>query len=150
LKPSQLTKRIEDLSEKLKPAPSEGIRFDFNSFTEPEQLVILKNVELHEKYDNHWTKEAVLENKDIIVKCNGIVIDRATELFLFAMPRAMMLDEIEQWFFKFHFNMFLKNLIECLQNIKKWPKKERDDFLRDVTVKPKQKRKGKNGEENND
>jgi hypothetical protein len=150
MKPSQLTKRIEELSEKLKPVPTESIRFDFNSFTRPEQLVILKNVELHEKYDKHWPKEAILENKDIIVKCNGIVIDRATELFLFAMPRAMMLDEIEQWFFKFHFNIFLKNLIECLQNVKKWSKKDRDDFLRDITLKPEQKRNGKNGKENND
>jgi hypothetical protein len=150
MKPSQLTKRIEELSEKLKPVPSEGIRFDFNSFTEPEQLVILKNVELHEKYDNHWTKEAVLENKDVIVKCNGIVIDRATELFLFALPRAMMLDEVEQWFFKFHYNQFLSQWIECLKNLKKWSKKDRDDFLRDITVKPKQKRNKKNGKENND
>jgi hypothetical protein len=111
-----------------------------NSFTEPEQLVILKNYELHEKYHNHWTKEAVLENKDIIVKCNGIVIDRATELYLFAMPRAMMLDDIEQWFFKFHFNLFLKNWIECLKHVKKWSKKDRDDFLRDITIKPKEKK----------
>ncbi len=51
MKPSQLTKRIEELSEKLKPVPSEGIRLDFNSFTEPEQLVILKNFELNEKYE---------------------------------------------------------------------------------------------------
>jgi hypothetical protein len=150
MKPSQLTKRIEELSEKLKPVPSEGIRFDFKSFTEPEQLVILKNVELYEKYHNHWTREAVLENKDVIVKCNGIVIDRATELYLFAMPRAMMLDEVKQWFFKFHFNMFLKNWIACLQNVKKWPAKDRDDFLRDITVKPKHKRNKKNGKENND
>jgi hypothetical protein len=114
MKPSQLTKRIEELSEKLKPVASEGIRFDFNSFTEPEQLVILKNHELYEKYHNNWTKEAVLENKDIIVKCNGIVIDRATELFLFAMPRAMMLDDLEQWFFKFHFNLFFGKLDQML------------------------------------
>jgi len=60
---SQLTKRIEEMSEKLKPVKSEGIRFDFNSFTEPEQLVILKNHELYEKYHGHWTKEAVLENR---------------------------------------------------------------------------------------
>jgi hypothetical protein len=40
MKPSHLTKRIEELSEKLKPVASEGIRIDFNSFTEPEQLVL--------------------------------------------------------------------------------------------------------------
>ena len=140
MKPSQLTKRIEELTEKLKPVPSEGIRLDFTSFTEPEQLIILKNAELNEKYHNHWTKEAVLENKDIIVKCNGIVIDRANELYLFAMPRAMMLDEVEQWFFKFHFNLFLENWIECLKYVKKWKKKDRDDFLRDITIKPKKRK----------
>ncbi len=46
MKPGELTKRIEELSEKLKPVPSEGIRIDFYSFTEPEQLVILKNLSL--------------------------------------------------------------------------------------------------------
>ena len=56
LKPSQLTKRINELSEKLKPVPSEGIRIDFSSFTEPEQL-FLKNLELHEKYQGMWTHE---------------------------------------------------------------------------------------------
>lgn len=50
MKPSQLTKRIEELSVKLKPVPSEGIKIDFYSFTEPEQLVLLKNFELDEKY----------------------------------------------------------------------------------------------------
>lgn len=52
MKPAQLTKRIEELSEKLKPIASEGIRIDFNSFTEPEQLVLLKNFELDDKYRN--------------------------------------------------------------------------------------------------
>ena len=140
MKPAQLTKRIEDLTEKLKPVASEGIRFDFNSFTEPEQLVILKNYELYQKYHDHWTKEAVLENKDIIAKCNGIVINRATELYLFAMPRAMMLDDVEQWFFRFHFNLFLENWIECFKNVEKWSKKDRDEFLRDITIKPKEKK----------
>src|SRR3989304_3234250 len=103
---TQLTKRIEELSAKLKPVLSEGIRIDFMSFTEPEQLVLLKNVELDEKYRSGWTREAILENKEMIVKCNMIVIERVNELFLFAVPRALMLDEVEQWFFKFNFNLF--------------------------------------------
>jgi hypothetical protein len=31
MKPSQLTKRIEELSDRLKPAPSEGIKIAFQS-----------------------------------------------------------------------------------------------------------------------
>ena len=102
MKPSQLTKRIEELTEKLKPVPSEGIRIDFYSFTEPEQLVILKNLELTEKYQGRWTHKAIIENKEIILKANQIILSRMMELFEFVMPRAMMLDELEQWFFKFN------------------------------------------------
>ena len=154
MKPSQLTKRIEELSEKLKPVASEGIRIDFNSFTEPEQLVLLKNFELHDKYRSRWTREAILENKEIILKGNHIVISRVIELFQFAMPRALMLDEIEQWFFKFNFNDFFRRWIECQKNVSKWSKKDREDFLRDIKDDPKIDKKHKrevesNGKENN-
>lgn len=153
MKPSQLTKRIAELSEKLKPVPSEGIRLDFGSFTEPEQLVLLKNFELDDKYRSRWTREAILENKELILKGNRIVIERVIELFLFAMPRALMLDEVEQWFFKFHFNDFLKRWIECQKNVSKWSNKDREDFLRDIRDKPESDKKNKsesviNGEKN--
>src|SRR4030042_4456568 len=108
MKPYQLSKRIAELSKKRKPVPSEGIRLDFGSFTEPEQLVLLKNFELDDKYHSRWTREAILENKELILKGNRIVIERVIELFLFAMPRALMLDEVEQWFFKFNFYDFSK------------------------------------------
>jgi len=155
LKPAQLTKRIEELSAKLKSVPSEGIRIDFSSFTEPEQLVLLKNFELDEKYRSGWSREAILENKEMIVKCNMIVIERVNELFLFTVPRALMLDEVEQWFFKLNFNLFLERWIECKKNLDKWSKKDREDFLRETEVKPKADKKHKNevkvdGEENDD
>jgi hypothetical protein len=136
MKLSQLSKRIEELSEKLKPVPSEGIRLDFHSFTEPEQLVILKNLELTEKYQGRWTREAIMENKEVLLKLNHIVLSRVMELFTFAMPRAMMLDEVEQWFFKFNFNEFFRHWFECQKNLQKWSKKDREDFLRDVKLKP--------------
>lgn len=154
MKPSQLTKRIEELSEKLKPVPSEGIRIDFNSFSEPEQFVLLKNLELDDMYRYRWTPEAVLENNDLILKGSQIIISRVVELFLFAMPRALMLDEFEQWFFKFNFSNFLEGWIECQKYLRKWSKKDREDFLRDMKVKPKADKKHKrevefDGEENN-
>ena len=132
MKPAQLTKKIEELTAKLKPVPSEGIRIDFSSFTEPEQLVLLKNFELDDKYHSRWSREAILENKEVILKGNHIVIERVIELFLFAMPRALMLDEVEQWFFKLNFNIFLEHWIECQKNVSKWSKKDREDFLRDM------------------
>jgi len=154
MKHTRLTKRIEDLSEKLKPAPSEGIRIDFSSFTQPEQLVLLKNFELDEKHRHGWTREAILENREIIVKCNMIVIQRVNELFLFTIPRALMLDEVNQFFFNVNFWGFWERWMECRKNVGKWSKKDRDDFLRDIKVKPETNTKNKdevraNGEENN-
>ena len=154
MKPSQLTKRIEELSEKLKPVSSEGIRIDFYSFTEPEQLVILKNLELTEKYQGRWTHKTIIENKEIILKANQIILSRMMELFEFVMPRAMMLDELEQWFFKFNFNEFFRRWLECQKNLSKWSKKDREDFLRDIKIEPKKEKKRKSevksdGEENN-
>jgi hypothetical protein len=132
MKPAQLTKKIEELTAKLKPVPSEGIRIDFSSFTEPEQLVLLKNFELDEKHHYGWTREAILENKEIIVKCNMIIIERVNELFLFTMPRALMLDDVDQFFFKVNFWGFWERWIECQKNVRKWSQKDRDDFLRDM------------------
>ena len=137
MKSAQLTKRIDELSEKLKPVPSEGIRINFYSFTEPEQLVILKNLELDEKYQGRWTHEVIMENKELILKLNHIVISRVMELFTFAMPRAMMLNDVEQWFFKFNFNEFFRRWLECQKNLSKWSKKDREDFLRDIKIEPK-------------
>jgi hypothetical protein len=144
MKPFQLSKRIEELSEKLKPVPSEGIRIDFYSFTEPEQLVILKNLELDEKYSGRWTHEVVMENKELILKLNHIVISRVMDLFSFTMPRAMMLNELEQWFFRFNFNEFWRRWFECQKNLQKWSEKDRKDFLRDVRIEPKSEKKQNN------
>ncbi len=153
MKPSQLTKKIDDLIEKLKPVASEGIRIDFYSFTEPEQLVLLKNFELDDKYRNRWTREAILENKEIIVKGNMIVVQRVNELFLAAMPGALMLDEVDNFFFRANFWGFWEHWIECKKNLGKWSKKDREDFLRDIHLKGRADEKHKNevamnGEEN--
>ena len=134
MKPSQVTKRIEELSEKLKPVPSEGIRIDFSSFTEPEQLVILKNLELHEKYQGRWTHEVIMENKEVILKLNHIIITRAIELFQTLMLGALMLDEIEASLFKLNFSLFLERWIECQKNISKWLEKDREVFRRDMKI----------------
>jgi hypothetical protein len=143
MKSTQLTKRIEELTQKLKPVASEGLRIDFSSFTEPEQLVLLKNFELHDKYKSRWTREIVIENQDIILKGNQIVMTRVCELFQTAMLGALMVDELEAWFFKYHFNDFLKRWVECEKNLEKWSKKDREDFLRDVQVEPKNENKVK-------
>ena len=152
MKPKQLTKRIQELTEKLKPIQSEGIRIDFSSFTEPEQLVILKNLELDQKYSGRWTHEVVMENKEVILKLNHIIITRAIELFQTLMLGALMADEIEASLFRLNFHLFLERWIECQKNISKWSEKDREVFQRDMKISEAMKKKQEvksNGEENN-
>jgi hypothetical protein len=61
-------------------------------------------------------------------------MSRITELFLFAMPRAMMLDEVEQILFRINFWSFLERWVECQKNVSRWSEKDREYFLRDMRV----------------
>jgi hypothetical protein len=91
-----------------------------------------------------------MENKELILKLNHIVISRVMELLSFTMTRAMMLDEVDQWFFKFKFNEFWRRWFECQRNVIKWSKKDKEYFLRDmkITESKNHKREGKlNGKE---
>jgi hypothetical protein len=81
--------------------------------------VLLKNFELDDKYRSRWTREATLENKELILKGNHIIITRIIELFQTAMLGALMLDEIEASLFKLNFNLFLQRWIECQKNVSK-------------------------------
>jgi len=136
MKNAQLAKRINDLAEKLKPVPSEGIRIDFDSFTDPEKYVLLKNIELEEKYDHKLPVEVFMENMELCLKANHILIDRVTELFQFIFPRALMMNEVEQYMFKINFVLFLMNLKESLAIVKKWSQHEKDEFLSEINEKP--------------
>ena len=71
---------------------------------------MLKNVELQEKYGAIWPQEVILANKELIDKANEIAIKRATELYLFVMPRALMMDEIEKYFFNLALYPFFRQL----------------------------------------
>lgn len=64
-----------------------------------------------------------------------------------------MLDEVDQFFFKINFSGFWERWIECQNNVKKWSKKDREDFLRDMKTEPKANKKNRKevkvvGEEN--
>ena len=139
---ARLAKRVSDLAEKLKPVPSEGIRIDFDSFTEPEKYVLLKNIELEQKYDYKLPVEVFMENKELCLKANHILMERTSELFESVLPGALMLNEVERWFFKLHFALFFKDLKDCFANVKEWSQDEREEFLKEIKTKP----VGDNGE----
>jgi hypothetical protein len=39
-------------------------------------------------------------------------------------------DEIEEWYFKLHLYNFFADLGECLQRVRKWSLKDREEFLK--------------------
>jgi hypothetical protein len=134
---AQLAKRIKNLAEKLKPVPSEGIRIDFYSLTEPEQYVILKNSELYQTYGDNIPREVFVKNKEVLFKLNDIALNRAMELFQFVFPRALMLDEVQQELFRLNFNLFLLKFCDSLDNARKWSQAKREQFLSEINCEAK-------------
>jgi len=130
LKPWELSRRVGDLSEKLKDVPFEGIRVDFDSFPEPEKQLFRRILEIEEKYDSSPPADVIEANKEFIFKALEIISWRVLELFMFVMKESLGGDEIEGWYFKLHFCNFFADLNECLQRVRKWSEKDREEFLR--------------------
>jgi hypothetical protein len=132
LKSWHLDKRVGSLSEKLKPASSDGIRIDFDSFTEPEKQLFRKIWEIEQKYGSSPPADVIEANKEFIFKAGEVVSWRVLELFMFVVRMALLGDEIEEWYFKLHLYNFLADLSECLKRVRKWSEKDREEFLRDM------------------
>jgi hypothetical protein len=132
LKTWQLNRKIGVLSEKLKSVPSDAVRLDFDSFSEAEKQLFSKIWEIQEEYGLNPPNDVVEANKELIFKGLEITFRRVLELFLFTVPRAFCWDEIEEWYFKLHFYNFFKDLEECLERVRKWSEKDREEFLRDM------------------
>jgi hypothetical protein len=120
---------VGNLSEKLKDVPFEGIRIDFDSFSEPEKQLFRRILEIEEKYGFSPPADVVEANKEFIFKALEVVSWRVLELFMFVMREVLGGDEIEEWYFKLHFCNFFADLNECLQRVRKWSLKDREEFL---------------------
>lgn len=163
MKTCELEKRVSDLSERLKNVPCDGIRLDFDSFTEPEKQLFSKIWEIGQKYGFSPPADVLEANAELVFKAREIIARRVTELFMFVMEQLLGRDEVEEWYFKLHFYNFFEDLKECLANVRMWSEKDREEFLRDMkqsdmmnkvfriprgfsdrnTVKSKKKREGK-------
>jgi len=132
LKSSHLNRRVDDLSEKLKPVSSDVIRLDFDSFTEPEKQLFRKIWEIQQEYGSSPPADVIEANKEFIFKAREVISWRVLELFMFVMGEVLGSDEIEEWYFKLHFYNFFEDLKECLKKVRKWSEKDREEFLRDM------------------
>jgi hypothetical protein len=127
-----LDRRVDALSEKLKPVSSDVIRIDFDSFSEPEKQLFMKIWEIEEKYGFSPSADVIEANTELIFKAREIIGWRVIEVFVFVMKEFLGHDEIEEWYFKLHFYNFLEDLKNCLENVRKWSDKDREEFLRDM------------------
>lgn len=163
MKSWQLDRRVGALSEKLKPVSSDVVRLDFDSFSEPEKQLFRKIWEIQEEYGFSPPADVIEANGDLILKAREVIGWRVIQLFIFVMKELLGGDEIEEWYFKLHFYNFFEDLKNCLENVRKWSEKDREEFLNDMkqndmmnkvfriprslddhnTVKSKKKREGK-------
>ena len=97
MKSRRLNRRVDDLSEKLKPVSSDVIRLDFDSFTEPEKQLFRRIWEIQQEYGFSPPADVIEANKEFIFKAREVISRRVLELFMFVMRDVLGGDEIEEW-----------------------------------------------------
>jgi len=101
--------------------------------TEKERALFNKVWEIRDKYTPSLPPDDVFaEHHDLFIMAQTLIIRRAIDLFVTAMPMSFRGDEIEEWYFKLHFYNFMEDLIDCMRNVRKWSEKDRAKFLRDM------------------
>jgi len=131
----RLEKKVGSLEEKLKPVPSEGVRIDFDSFSDPEKLLFRRIWDIEEKYGFSPPPDVLVADMELLLKAGEIVCMRVTELFMVVLRGFLARGEVEEWFLKLHFYNFLEDLCECVSNVRKWSVQDREEFLRDMNEK---------------
>jgi len=69
---------------------------------------------------------------EFVFKAAEVVSWRVLQMFMFVMRMSFAGDEIEEWYFKLHLGNFFEDLKECLQRVRKWSLKDREEFLADM------------------
>jgi hypothetical protein len=132
MKPWQVDRRVDALSEKLKSVSSDVVRLDFDSFSEPEKQLFRKIWEIQSEYGDSPPADVIEANREFVFKASEIVAWRVIELFMFVVKELLGSDEVEEWYFKLHFYNFFADLSECLERVRNWSEKDREEFLCDM------------------
>jgi hypothetical protein len=130
LKPWQLNRRVNSLSQDLTDSVKTETRIDFNCLTEPERELFNKIQEIMDKYaPGSPPQDVIAKNSDLWNKGLEIFGRRATELFVEVMPASLCCDELEEWYFKLYFYNFWLDWMESIKQLGKMPKEKRDALL---------------------
>jgi hypothetical protein len=130
LKPWQLKRRVNSLSQDLTDPVKTETRIDFNCLTAPERQLFERVQEIIDEYAPASPPQDVIEkNADLWYKGLEIFARRATELFVDVMPASLCCDELEEWYFKMYFYNFLFDWLESVEQVRKMPKERRDELI---------------------
>ena len=130
MKPWQLNRRINGLSENLAYPVKTETRIDFNCLSEPERQLMNRVQEIIDKYAPGSPPQDVIEkNSDLWFKGLEIFGRRATELFVEVVPASFCCDELEAWYFKVYFYNFWLDWMDSIKELRKMPKEQREELL---------------------
>lgn len=130
MKPWQLNRRINGLSEDLADSVKTETRIDFNCLSEPERQLFSKVQEIIDKYaPGIPPQDVIVKNADLWYKGLEIFARRAMDLFVEVMPASLCCDELEEWYFKVYFYNFWLDWMESIEQLRKMPKEKRDALL---------------------
>ncbi len=139
MKTDDITRRMGDLSEKLKGNPPGSlVRLAFDSFSDAEKLLFQKTDEIEAEYQRTGDMDVYVKNEEIVYKNLEVILKRVRELYCFVVPTfltgigAIEDSEITNFFFKLHFFNFEADIAECIVNLRKWSEKDREEFLLDL------------------
>jgi hypothetical protein len=130
LKPWQLSKRVDVLSQNIGDTAKSETRIDFNCLTEPERVLFNKVQEIIDEYaPAHPPQDVIEKNAELWHKGLEIFARRATELFVYIMPASLCCEELEEWYFKIYFHNFMLDWLDQVDQLRKMPKEKRDELI---------------------
>jgi len=130
MRPWQLNRRVNSLSEELADPVKTETKIDFNSLSEPERQLLDKVQEIVDKYaPGSPPQDVIVKNADLWNKGLEILGRRAMELFVEVVPASLCCDELEEWYFKLYFYNFWLDLTESIKQLREMPKEQHKALL---------------------
>lgn len=130
MKTWQLNKKIANLSQEIADPIKTEIKLDYNSFSEPERVLLDKVQEFIDKYaPGKPPRDVIVKNSALWVKGLEIFSRRTMELFVEVMPATFCCDELEEWYFKVYFYNFLQDWFEMVSKLRDMPKEQHQALL---------------------
>lgn len=130
MKPWQLSRKVEGLSNMMADPAKTETKIDINSLSEPERILLDKVQEITDKYSPGIPPQDVLEkNADLWYKGLEIFGKRVNELFVDVMPASFCCDEFETWYFKLYFYNFVLDWLDHVKDLRKMPKEKYQELF---------------------